>query len=264
MCSSVWAWDDEVLPTPVSRERGSDMHMRQWITHHGSYSVSMRKHQRPTCGIETTNWNLASKQRILIAKQKLEFFAFIETIGFDNLNFYTTNAPDPFKSVSYERTKCSAHSCIGLLLWPHTSSSHCITFWGQIRAPGNLPNYVHKHDGIAVSRHLQFYKPRLFFLSNATDSFPSKEAFCSGLHFVQQVSSTTHTVKPHSICQAFLLVEVSPRRRASYKNFLPVYPARHQKQTNRWLIYITVRDPVAIKLTHIISNGARYITAKRD
>jgi len=46
---------------------------------------------------------------------------------------------------------------------------------------------------------------------------------------------TTHKhkhfiVKPHSLCQALLLQEVSSWRPASYKNFLAVHPAHYKKQ----------------------------------
>jgi len=41
--------------------------------------------------------------------------------------------------------KCSAQSCTGLELEPHTLSQHYIIFRGQIRALATLPNYVHMH-----------------------------------------------------------------------------------------------------------------------
>jgi len=47
--------------------------------------------------------------------------------------------------------------------------------------------------------------------------------------FVQHFNHTRFTVKPHSLCQALLLQEVSSWRRTSYKNFLAVYPACYSK-----------------------------------
>jgi hypothetical protein len=100
-------------------------------------------------------------------------------------------------------------------------------FSGQIRAPATLPNYVHMHIMNSSYRHpVIFETSPVCFYTKQHDLFPSREMFCTGSYSDHPAQTTHFTVKPHSLWQALLLQEVSSWRRASYKNFLTVYPAR--------------------------------------
>jgi hypothetical protein len=69
-----------------------------------------------------------------------------------DINLYRTNAPNPFKSASYQ---CNTSVRCGHLNTPYTHveaytysptfSPHYTMVCGQIHAPATLPNYLHMH-----------------------------------------------------------------------------------------------------------------------